>query len=116
MSALIDGQNTRPASFLYHYTSQRGLLGILENKKIWATNIHYLNDSAELYHAIDVLQSGLSYICEYEHPSIPEEAFFDELNKRLSKNWDSFNPFEFQSLRSDINSFYVCSFSIKKDQ
>lgn len=38
---------------LYHYTGQNGFLGIIGNKNIWASNIHYLNDSKEFIHAID---------------------------------------------------------------
>lgn len=45
---------------LYHYTSQSGLLGIFKEKKIWATNIRYLNDAKEFAYttdlALDVLQ------------------------------------------------------------
>jgi hypothetical protein len=33
--------------FLYHYTDQRGLLGILESKQLWATHYRYLNDTSE---------------------------------------------------------------------
>jgi hypothetical protein len=33
---------------LYHYTSLEGLLGIIKNKSIWATNVLYLNDASEL--------------------------------------------------------------------
>jgi hypothetical protein len=32
---------------LYHYTDQKGLLGILESKSIWATHLRYLNDLSE---------------------------------------------------------------------
>ena len=32
---------------LYHYTTQKGLLGILKDKCIWATHIRYLNDTSE---------------------------------------------------------------------
>jgi hypothetical protein len=32
---------------LYHYTDQKGLLGIIENKCIWATHYRYLNDASE---------------------------------------------------------------------
>ncbi len=39
--------------FLYHYTSRSGLLGIIESKTIWASNIHYLNDYTEFLLAID---------------------------------------------------------------
>lgn len=32
---------------LYHYTDQKGLLGILDSKSIWATHYRYLNDTSE---------------------------------------------------------------------
>jgi hypothetical protein len=32
---------------LYHYTDQNGLLGILNDKCIWATHLRYLNDTSE---------------------------------------------------------------------
>jgi hypothetical protein len=32
---------------LYHYTTQEGLLGIIESKCIWATHSRYLNDRSE---------------------------------------------------------------------
>jgi hypothetical protein len=42
------------SELLYHYTDQSGLLDILRSKVLWATRIHYLNDSKEYWHAIDV--------------------------------------------------------------
>lgn len=33
---------------LYHYTDQRGFLGVLDSRVLWATKIQYLNDAAEL--------------------------------------------------------------------
>ena len=32
---------------VYHYTDQRGFLGILADKTIWATDLRYLNDTRE---------------------------------------------------------------------
>src|SRR4051794_36310956 len=32
---------------LYHYTTQKGLLGIVESAEIWATDVQYLNDASE---------------------------------------------------------------------
>lgn len=32
---------------LYHYTGPTGLIGIISDQQIWATNIHYLNDRRE---------------------------------------------------------------------
>jgi len=55
---------SQPQEILYHYTTQNGLLGILKNRKIWATNILFLNDSKEFNHtlelAMDFLKDGNS--------------------------------------------------------
>ena len=42
-------------TMLFHYTSQAGLLGIVKEQEIWATNIHFLNDYKEFRHAFDIL-------------------------------------------------------------
>jgi hypothetical protein len=41
------GEPTKPEGLLYHYTDQKGLLGILESKQLWATHYRYLNDTSE---------------------------------------------------------------------
>jgi hypothetical protein len=46
--------------YLYHYTSIDGLHGIVENRSIWASMIHYLNDAAELKTAISICQEILT--------------------------------------------------------
>jgi len=38
---------------LYHYTTARGLMGILDRKKIWATHINFLNDKKEYVDALN---------------------------------------------------------------
>lgn len=45
-------QSATPPSTLWHYTTQEGLLGILNNNLLWATKIHYLNDSSEFLYAL----------------------------------------------------------------
>lgn len=45
---------------LYHYTDAKGLLGIIENKKIWATHIRYLNDTREFSHSIELAERILA--------------------------------------------------------
>lgn len=39
-----------PPDFIYHYTNDVGLQGILESGKLWFTNIFNLNDPSELRH------------------------------------------------------------------
>jgi len=48
-------RNLPNQGILYHYTSLLGLKGIVENGKIWATNILYLNDSEEFFNAMDAV-------------------------------------------------------------
>jgi hypothetical protein len=38
------------APVIYHYTDPKGLIGILSDDQLWATDIRYLNDSSELRH------------------------------------------------------------------
>jgi len=39
---------------LYHYTTYAGFLGIIKSTKLWATNIHYLNDFEEFKHGLGI--------------------------------------------------------------
>ncbi len=45
-----------PEGVLYHYTTFTGLLGIVEKKALWASDIRYMNDSAELKHTADLIR------------------------------------------------------------
>jgi hypothetical protein len=40
-----------PPNRLYHYTDKKGLFGILDEKKLHATNYHYVDDPTELRYA-----------------------------------------------------------------
>lgn len=55
-----------PPPIVYHYTTQRGLLGILETDSLWATKVHYLNDSSEYTHALDLATEILRSRIEHE--------------------------------------------------
>jgi hypothetical protein len=46
--------------YLYHYTSIDGLHGIVTNRSIWASMVHYLNDAAELKTAISIFEEILT--------------------------------------------------------
>src|SRR5208337_2075131 len=53
----IDVEDIDEPDILYHYTSQKGLLGILQKNKLWMTDIFYLNDSSELTHTLNLVKS-----------------------------------------------------------
>ena len=50
----------RPTKVLYHYTSLSGLQGILASKSIWASDIRYLNDAAEMRHAANLITGEIT--------------------------------------------------------
>jgi hypothetical protein len=50
----------RLPDFIYHYANQSGLLGILENRELWATKIHYLNDSTEFSYIFKMVDDLLA--------------------------------------------------------
>jgi len=52
-------ENSDPPEILYHYTSQTGLKGMLNTKTIWASKIHYLNDSKEFALALGLARDEL---------------------------------------------------------
>lgn len=45
-----------PQGLLYHYTTLTGLLGIVQDSTLWASDIRYMNDSAELKHSADLIR------------------------------------------------------------
>lgn len=50
----------RPKDTLYHYTSFTGVLGIVSSQVLWASDIRYMNDSAELRHTADLVKAEVT--------------------------------------------------------
>lgn len=48
-----------PDDKIYHYTDSNGLLGILESRIFWGTDIRHLNDTSELTHGIELVRHQL---------------------------------------------------------
>jgi len=47
------------ANTLFHYTTAAGLLGILRNSTLWATDLHFLNDAKESIYAQDLVTNAI---------------------------------------------------------
>jgi len=68
---------------IYHYTTSDGLIGILQNSSIWASNYAFMNDPSEITYsinkskeAIDIARKGRGKIAM---------NMFDKLNSELDK-------------------------------
>ncbi len=57
--AFTEHFKTVPPEFLYHYTGQDGLLGIVEKAELWATKIQYMNDATEFGLALSMARDEL---------------------------------------------------------
>lgn len=89
---------------LYHYTTQAGLLGILQGKCLWATDVKFFNDSKELVYLFDVAERRIQTALE---EATVEEA--ERLESILTHT-------RFQAGVAGIAGPYVVSFSENRDQ
>ena len=88
--------NSDLPEILYHYTSQTGLIGMLNTETIWASKIHYLNDSKEFALALELAS--------------------DELDRRIKAATSRGDRSRFELLRNTIYTIAgvntcVCCFS-----
>jgi len=60
MSILDSLMKVNPPDELFHYTTQKGLLGIIQNKSIWTTKVLCLNDSSEYVLALRIAKEILT--------------------------------------------------------
>ena len=60
MSVLDKLKENAPPVELYHYTSQAGLIGVFDSDALWASKIHYLNDSTEFELALSLATEVLN--------------------------------------------------------
>lgn len=78
--------STRPPTELSHYTTLSGLEGIIKLKSLWASNASFLNDKAELTHALNASKQAIKLLSSEKAlrawgPAI--ETAFDELKSGL---------------------------------
>ncbi|MGZ5009693.1 MAG: DUF2971 domain-containing protein [Methylobacter sp.] len=90
----------KPPRTLYHYTDQKGLLGILESDTLWATKIQYLNDSTEYLLSLKLAERLL------------QERLTEEKDP---KHRAKIKKIQGSSLNITHMNVCVCSFSERKD-
>jgi len=74
-----------PQETLYHYTSFRGLMGIVGSGVLWASDIRYMNDAAELRHTVDLVRKEVNLRIHEGHPHAAAlTAFADWVSHRIT--------------------------------
>ena len=59
---------------LYHYTTTAGLIGILSNRGIWATDSWFLNDSSEVRYGLGIVRARLNRYSKQADRPEPEQS------------------------------------------
>lgn len=74
-----------PRERLYHYTTFSGLLGIVGNGMLWASDIRYMNDSAELQHTADLIRVEITnrVVAGHTNPDLLNQ-FLDWVTHRIT--------------------------------
>lgn len=115
--------NESPPSILYHYTSQKGLLEIIDKKELWATNIYYLNDSLEYEYAVKLIHEVMSgYFDALPPPRAIGRGIPPVLEEIPEIEKTNLERMMLESILGGISAFtsdfdvYVISFSQEGDQ
>ncbi len=66
VDAKLDGENLQNADPLYHYTSLKGCVGLIESDEIWHTSIFQMNDPDELRFTYALLRRTLKWKMVYD--------------------------------------------------
>ena len=74
-----------PKERLYHYTTFSGLLGIVRSSTLWASDIRYMNDSAELKHTLDLIRIEITkrVVAGHTKPDLLNQ-FLDWVTHRIT--------------------------------
>jgi hypothetical protein len=79
-----------PYSVLYHYTTQAGLLGILNSREIWATHTQYLNDHREFRYALDIFRGELDALAS-QNSDVEQAECIQEIREVAQYELYTFN-------------------------
>ena len=126
MSNSASDTNT-PPDILYHYTTQSGLLGIIESNSIRATDIFYLNDATEYNYALNLMLDKINELTESLPPKkTPTFALVTGSHRPAKKDINQIKHEFLEEIQKILQSFkqlntkeffsiFVCSFSQKGD-
>lgn len=68
---------------IFHYTNISAMMGIVTGKKLWATNLNYMNDASELRHGLRLLHQ---LVDEQLQSSDDQEKLFLNHFRKWSEN------------------------------
>ena len=78
------------AERIYHYTSAHGLKGIIESKCLWATDVWFMNDTAEATYGLHAIERFLN---TRENPAQDSENAVSREAIEIIRSWREQDPY-----------------------
>jgi hypothetical protein len=97
---------SRPTGLLYHYTDAKGLIGVIESRQLWASNVMHLNDASEFVQAVRIMRAEIAQRLR-DDPSGLDPEWCGLLSEMESEDDESY----YRTSRP-----FVASFSENEDQ
>ncbi|MEN5264806.1 DUF2971 domain-containing protein [Stenotrophomonas sp. TWI587] len=92
---------------LFHYTDVSAVQSILRNRKLWLTDLRFMNDSTELLHGIEFLQAALK--------QQPYGLFYDRRYAEEAVEYLASSLSEYEDAARLEDPVFAMSFSEKDD-
>lgn len=102
MVAELQMQGKVPA--LWHYSNGDGVIGILANKKLWATHVSFMNDTEEYVQALKMMLEQGDRILQHNRLTTEQRSVLVAMNVRLK-----------QLMSSELSRNYVLCFTECED-
>ncbi|WP_027400024.1 DUF2971 domain-containing protein [Anaerovorax odorimutans] len=101
--------NRKDSGLIFHYTSAEGFYNIITNKKLFFTDVAFLNDSTE---TVNIITTFLKALKEIE--GVIEEEYLEKLKKLMELG--DFEDMVFGSEEGvDLNRYFILACSYQKD-
>lgn len=84
LQAQAEVENGDRPAVLFHYTDASGLLGIVKDQELWATDVQFLNDGEELIYAARTIAVHARDRAEQIHPSA-QPVLDDRVNSQAER-------------------------------
>ena len=78
------------AERIYHYTSANGLKGIIESKRLWATDVWFMNDTAEATYGLYAIERFLN---THENTTKDSENAVRQKATDIIQSWREQDPY-----------------------
>jgi hypothetical protein len=108
-----------PPEHLYHYTSIDGVKGVLDENSLWASQIHFLNDTQEFKYSISIVEKVLAEL----QKQLPERTLLEQAIRMQSPSIADANDalaILYGSIKSliltpPLDKPPICVFSLSKE-